>query len=431
LKKQPVRNPPVHRIVIRLLSWILAVVLAPFKLVQAIRRAMTAASVTLLLILIVTLNIIWGYPWTGMFAACASMLVLGFAANRIFRPRLTVEMVTPLAAVAGEMVSIKVHVRNVGWLPALQCQLTIRLSDEFGAVESAATAPGLNGGSTGHQRVELPGLGSGQRFETNFVLKANRRGVHRLPPLVCVSTFPFHLFRVSKTYRGDQRITVTPRPLTRDDGDQAFELVHSIGAWTRRLLAGDSLEYTGSREYTVGMPVRRWDFASWARLGRPIVREFSATSIQEVELIVDTSRAVSSPDRRSAAGRLRRSKPVVDESLERLLSTAATVIGELTDLGIRIRLTVTGQESLQEAGAGRAEAQALPMLIRLATATRVDLGVAKACFEKHAGPGRATSLLVIRNDDPEKSGIELPARGVVLTVDDPAVPARTEPADAA
>ncbi len=67
-------------------------------------------------------------------------------------------------------------------------------------------------------------------------------------------------------------------------------MLDAFGGWSHKLLSGDALDYTGSREYQVGMPVRRWDFTSWARLGRPIVREFQSPSIQLVTLIVDTSR---------------------------------------------------------------------------------------------------------------------------------------------
>ncbi len=41
----------------------------PFTLSLSVRRSMTGASATLLVIGIVTLNIIWGYPWVGMFSS--------------------------------------------------------------------------------------------------------------------------------------------------------------------------------------------------------------------------------------------------------------------------------------------------------------------------------------------------------------------------
>ena len=72
------------------------------------------------------------------------------------------------------------------------------------------------------------------------------------------------------------------------------------------------LEYVGSREYRPGMPVRRWDFASWARLGHPAVREFSEGRDSLAVLVVDALR-----------------RQPVDESLESVLSRAAAIVDQL------------------------------------------------------------------------------------------------------
>jgi uncharacterized protein (DUF58 family) len=51
---------------------------------------------------------------------------------------------------------------------------------------------------------------------------------------------------------------------------------------------GESMEYIGNREYIPGEPARRLDFRSWARLGRPVVREFQEEYYCHVALILDT-----------------------------------------------------------------------------------------------------------------------------------------------
>ncbi|MCG8648681.1 MAG: DUF58 domain-containing protein, partial [Pirellulales bacterium] len=64
--------------------------LFPLWMFLSVRRSMTAASVSALLIGIITLNIVWGYPWTGMFSASLSMLTIGWIVNRLMHPRLAV-----------------------------------------------------------------------------------------------------------------------------------------------------------------------------------------------------------------------------------------------------------------------------------------------------------------------------------------------------
>lgn len=46
-------------------------------------------------------------------------------------------------------------------------------------------------------------------------------------------------------------------------------------------------EYLGSREYTPGMPVRRWDYNSWARLGQPVVREYNHPEQPAAAIVLD------------------------------------------------------------------------------------------------------------------------------------------------
>jgi uncharacterized protein (DUF58 family) len=51
---------------------------------------------------------------------------------------------------------------------------------------------------------------------------------------------------------------------------------------------GESLEYIGNREYRPGDPTRRIDFRSWARLAKPIVREYQEEYYCRLALVLDT-----------------------------------------------------------------------------------------------------------------------------------------------
>jgi len=51
---------------------------------------------------------------------------------------------------------------------------------------------------------------------------------------------------------------------------------------------GDSLEFVGTREYREGDPLRRIHWRSWARLGRPVVREYQEEYFSRIALVLDT-----------------------------------------------------------------------------------------------------------------------------------------------
>ncbi|MCG8650303.1 MAG: DUF58 domain-containing protein, partial [Pirellulales bacterium] len=200
-----------------------------------------------------------------------------------------------------------------------------------------------------------------QRIDIRLSICFDRRGVHCLPNLVVVSMFPFYLFRSVGKISTDTLIAITPKPLTGDEDNLSREMLATLGGWSHKLLAGDALDYTGSREYHAGMPVRRWDFASWARLGRPIVREFQSPSVQSVTLVIDTAM-----DEKLSSGD-------GDELLERLLSIAATAIVKLAAQQIRVRLYVTDEDpslvtSVEPTQGANTDSESL--LIRLAGTQR-------------------------------------------------------------
>jgi uncharacterized protein (DUF58 family) len=71
------------------------------------------------------------------------------------------------------------------------------------------------------------------------------------------------------------------------------------------------------------MAVRRWDFRSWARLGRPIAREYAEPETHQVAILVDTFAEVRPGERTT-------------EDFEQVLSLAASVCDALGTDGFRV-----------------------------------------------------------------------------------------------
>lgn len=339
------------------LLFLWGIVASPWRLLQSIRRSMTGASVSVLLIGIITLNIVWGYPWTGMFAAAVSLLSVGWGVNRLMQPRLRIGFSLPTSSPAGEVFTAVTHLQNRSWLPAID--LLVRL----GGSRSGRAATGrAEKRGTGEFELLSPArpleiIHPNEHVDLGLSVRFDRRGIHVLPELVVVSTFPFHLFRCVKRIPSNAQMAITPRPISGEEDAFSREMLSALGGWSHKLLAGDAMDYTGSREYQQGMPVRRWDFASWARLGRPIVREFQSPSIQAVTVIVDT-----------AASQVDESR---GETFERLLSIAAMAINELARKLVVVRLYVGNEDpdviTDLDLGGGRG-GDCESLLIRLAAA---------------------------------------------------------------
>ena len=301
-----------------------------------LRRTLTPASVTLIIAGIVSLNIVWGLPWVGLFSGTASLLFLGWVANRLCKPRLVARVKSPPWVRAGESVSVRVYLQNRFWLPAMDLRVGLEDPQQVERWLVSTRPPALV------ESFSAIGPGESDSFEQR--LEYPSRGLYPLPAVRVESLFPFHLFRHSTRLKTDQQIAVAPQRIDNEAGRELSavrELLHGV---RRQRFQGESLQYVGSREYQVGVPVRRWDFASWARLGKPIYREYSPPTSLELSLVLDTTEPLDgAASRRDSLGNHTDRRPhrqTSQEPFERLLSLAVTVLEDLLDSGVGVELHI-------------------------------------------------------------------------------------------
>jgi uncharacterized protein (DUF58 family) len=142
---------------------------------------------------------------------------------------------------------------------------------------SGGTAPDdlvLEPGQTAHITVEMTPL---------------RRGVIRFHDLRLLLPDPFGLFqRCRHIVAPDATLLVLPRrfplPPVELPGGAAFK----ISGEANTNVIGNSGEFVGLRDYRPGDPLRQIHWKSWARTGRPIVKELEDTHYPRFGLIVDT-----------------------------------------------------------------------------------------------------------------------------------------------
>ena len=372
----------------------------PIRLFLTVRRAMTPASVTLLLVGIVSANIIWGYPWIGVFSACAALFLVGIVVNRLSLPKLKSDFQLPRSATAGKTFQAQTILTNPSRLPAME--LEVELKHRRTTQRKLLSSSAVEFESELATRI-VPMIHPGQSIEINTSLVCQTRGLHRLPDVSVTTWFLFYLFRYIRRVKTNAKIAITPRLLTGDDDLIAGGLLDTLGDWTRKLLHGDAMDYTGSREYEPGMPVRRWDFPSWARLGRPIIREYQSPSVRTITLIVDTATEHDSKNRDKH-----------NQRLERVLSLAATAIDQVCRNPIQVRLFITGES---EQGQGMMGGDREPLLIRLALADQAnsidaELAIANWCRQHERSP-----VLILTSRSRPAGERSVPQSVAVLRVD--------------
>jgi uncharacterized protein (DUF58 family) len=373
---------------------VIKLLLLPWRIFLKLKRSLTSASVTLMLMAFMSLNIVWGYPWSGMLAACIACLFIGWIANWLTRAKIDAGCSLPTSVPVGQPFRVVSHLVNTNRLPALDTLVSFELQPMPGKLRKRTVA---ENNVIVSRPAFYPLMRSGERIEFESQLSFFRRGLHHLPPLLIQSTFPFYLFRWRKTIFLDAEIAVTPVPLDEEHHQAARQVLSAVGGWARRLLAGDASEYAGSREYQSGMSVRRWDFASWARLGRPIVREFQSPSVRSMNLIIDTATVTHGESDTSPS-----------ESFEYLMSMTVSVLNLFSGSSVSAQMFLTDEPleshaDQSNAGGGR-QGGVNPFLndrdaqlIRLAKSKQVDPAIADSRIEAISEQlGRNPTLLLSR-----------------------------------
>lgn len=391
----------------------LQLLLAPFRGYLSLRNSMTYASVFALLGIFLTLNVIWGFPWSGMMGLFLAILLIGFAINRAMSPKLKLSVTLPRVAIAGEPFSLSVRLTNPRYFPAINLRVGfhregLRLINRALILRQWDASPPVS--------VQI--LRSGGQIQWHGSMRFDTRGIHQLPPFRVSSSFPFHLYHSRTEIPCQTQIAITPVPANPNDDPTSRLMLAEIGDWTQQLVAGAPVEYIGNREYQVGVPVRRWDFASWARLGRPIVREYQSPSIQSVTLIVDTSQPPAQ-SRHASAGELNAHA----QQFERLMSIATTAINEITSRRVQLALHVTDQPDPDGFHGNRSAIEPSDsMLVRLAAAEPIEPRRAEKEIIEVLEASRRQPVLILSLIDlnsPERSELasQLPSSAKYLQIE--------------
>lgn len=254
-------------------------------------------------------------PFVGICAIVA--LLMTKLLGRVFRPRLDVELRTPTFATVEQPFIASVQITNLSNQAAL---------DLIAHIQTKPTTDATWKPKKSLEPITLDGQATVAR---PIAVTPYKRGLHRLPPAEVLTVFPMNLIRRAVTRTEGNEVVVLPKvlPVTTTRHESLSEM---LGVEQRLLAtAGGGFEYLGSREYVEG-PVRRWDYASWARLGQPVVREFAEEADRQISIIVDTS--VHS-----------RKQARDTKSFERYISCAFSLVEQLLNDDIEIALCVVGE----------------------------------------------------------------------------------------
>lgn len=220
-------------------------------------------------------------PVYQLVSALGYVLLVSLAAGYLMRPRLKVDGGFPEKASAGNTVSAEFTITNMGK----------RAAHDIG-VHLLGGSKSLE--ATGDE-THIACIEPGETKTLTLQFIPRKRGMHAVPRAVPYTGFPFNLWRTRARNLNRKSPPPEPKPLLVLPAFQPASGIdlpqsrrYQPGGLALTSHIGESLEYIGNREYRPGDSMRRIDFRSWARLAKPVVREFNEEYYNRIALVVDT-----------------------------------------------------------------------------------------------------------------------------------------------
>jgi uncharacterized protein (DUF58 family) len=248
-------------------------------------------------------------------ALLAALMLLAWLASLLFRARVEARRELPRYATAGEPFSYAIEIANRGARALEGATLRERVADPRPtyAAWRAAREPGeerrnwfdrnmgyfrwrwlIERRAPGRPPEEpVPALAPGERRRVRLALTPRRRGRIELAGLSLARTDPLGLVRGLARVQLPARLIALPRRYRLPPIALPGRRKHQPGGVTLAASVGDSEEFLALREYRPGDPLQHIHWKSFARTGRPIVKEFQDEFFERHALVLDTGSRTS------------------------------------------------------------------------------------------------------------------------------------------
>lgn len=237
-----------------------------------------------------------------VFALLFCLSVAAVAVAPFFRARFSAERFLPKFGSAGQPLRYSVSVRNLSGKVQSGIEVLDDLADPRPTFEEFLTLmrpgrrrkkfPWSNAPDVRRVRAiqpqSLPVLPPNGTAEAEIELVPLKRGVLHFDSLTLARPDLFMLFRAFQTVKLVGSITILPKryalPHIALPGSQQYQ----HGGVALAAAIGESEEFVSLRDYRPGDPLRRIHWRSWAKAGRPVVKEFQDEFFVRHALVLDT-----------------------------------------------------------------------------------------------------------------------------------------------
>lgn len=245
-----------------------------------------------------------------VFTFVVGLLAVAVCGSLLFKGRFEVRRLAPKLATVGEPCSYQVQVSNVGdrafeGLSLLEDQADPRpsLSEFLAASDPVGERRNAFDRAVGYHRWArlvarrrraaipeqgVPHLASRSEVELRMGFTPEHRGSLRLTGITIARSDPLGLFRGLLAHRAPHTVTVLPRRYRLPAIGLPGRRMYQHGGVTLASSVGDSEEFMSLRDYRPGDPLKRIHWKNFARVGKPVVKEYQDEFFERHALVLDT-----------------------------------------------------------------------------------------------------------------------------------------------
>lgn len=207
-----------------------------------------------------------------------TLLIVTFIFSFFNRPQVRVERLLSPFPCAGEYYFYQVKVTNVGR----------RLLRDLKICEGVLPYGLYDAPEHEKYSSQVAWLNPQESAVITLVIRSKVRGIYILPHLLAGTSFPWGLLRWPVKAGQKDRLVVYPSFVSQKEFRVPVRRVHQPGGIAVSSHVGDSTEFLSTREYRKGDRLRDIHWASYARSGRLIVKEYVDEYFVRVGLLLDT-----------------------------------------------------------------------------------------------------------------------------------------------
>jgi uncharacterized protein (DUF58 family) len=235
-----------------------------------------------------------------LFSFLFVLLGISVLSAMTFRGRFGVGRSLPRFASVGQKLTYAVHIENgtsakQGGLTLLENLADARMNfAEFAALSRPPYSRSFrrvrfpSGKRAVVKPCSIPAIGPHATATVQMELMPLRRGPLRLIGATVARTDPFGLVRAFVNVPAPDTVVVLPRRYPLPPLALPGTLKYQQGGVALASSVGESEEFVSLREYRRGDPMRHIHWKSWARTGKPIIKEFQEEFFVRHALILDT-----------------------------------------------------------------------------------------------------------------------------------------------